>query len=530
MEAQVESPLFKKYIPKWLAKVLLFTLLLPNMVMFFLPVANKEVSAGFFGIEPNEVQFTITLYYIGFVAFYSLERRFYSYFTFKRYFLIFQLIQLLSCVVLFSTTNLWVIYIVRFFQGMLFASAVNLYLSMMALKLKTFRAKEVSYSLFFGMLLCTSTFNNLVTADLIDNFNYDFLFQIMVFIYAVNLFIVLVTMKINVETRVTPLVHLDVASFIYLSIFLIGVGYCGVFGQQYYWFQSRTILFFALLSFAALLLFIFRQKLLKRPYIDLSVLKFPKFLIGITILFLMYICRFSFTFSGQFFTNVLGMDPRHASYMYAINTAAIIVGVTIASIHLIKKKSVFILWIAGFTALFFYHFTMNQNMFIYGNESNYFLPMMLHGFGVGIIMVPTILYCISSVSFYLAPSAAAVCLFVRFLGYTVSGILVNYYSLYNTLIHRDRFLNNIQNANPFFVDRLAFIKQKMLSNGFDANKVDLVSNAVFKKEVNQHLLLRSVMDYYTLMMYISISVLIFVILFWMFQKKIEIKIRPILPI
>lgn len=69
MEAQVESPLFKKYIPKWLAKVLLFTLLLPNMVMFFLPVANKEVSAGFFGIEPNEVQFTITLYYIGFVAF-----------------------------------------------------------------------------------------------------------------------------------------------------------------------------------------------------------------------------------------------------------------------------------------------------------------------------------------------------------------------------------------------------------------------------------------------------------------------------
>lgn len=530
MKTKNTSPIFHSYIPKSLAKVLLFVLLLPNMLLFFLPIANIDVASGYFGIEPNEVQFMISLYYIGFVAFYSLERRFYSYFTYKRYFLIFQLVQILCCVILFSTSNLLLLYAVRFFQGMLFASAVNLYLSMISLKLKTFRAKEVSYSLFFGMLLCTSSVNNLVTADLIDHFNFDFLFQCMVLLYALNLMIVLITMKLNIDIKSIPLFQLDVSSFIYFSIFLIGLGYCGIFGQQYYWLQSRTIAITTIISFTALLLFIFRQFLLKRPYIDLKIFFFRKYLFGIVILFLMYICRFSFSYSGQFFKNVLGMDPKHVSYMYALNLIGIIIGVSYSCWHLITKKNIFVLWVTGFITLFMYHFIMNKQMFYYGNEINYFVPMSLHGIGIGLIMVPTILYCISSVTYYLAPSAAAFCLFIRFLGYTASGILVNYYTIYNTSIHKDRFMNSIQISNPIYQERFGLIKQKLLQNGFNQSTINVTSTTVLNKDIKKHLLLRSVMDYYTMMMYVSITVLILLLLYWLYQKRIDIKIRSILPI
>lgn len=530
METTNVSPIFKRNIPKWLAKVLLFILLIPNMVMFFLPVANVEVAAGYFGIEPNEVTFTITLYYVGFVAFYSLERRFYSYFTYKRYFILFQLIQLIGCFILFSSTNLYILYAVRFFQGMLFASAVNLYLSMMALKIKTFRAKEVSYSLFFGMLLCTSSFNNLITADLIDQFNFNFLFQCVVLLYAINLLLVLCTMKLNVEVRTTPLVQLDFASFGLLSVALIGLGYCSVFAQQFYWLQSRKIVVVLFLSVIALIIFVIRQFVLKRPYINLRVLGFPKYLIGISLLFLMYLCRFSFSYSGQFFSTILGMDPRHVSYMYLINLLGIVVGVAFSCIHLISKRPIFMVWIIGFSSLFCYHFLMNQLMFYYGNETSYFLPMLLHGIGIGLIMVPTILYCISSVSFYMAPSAAAFCLFVRYFGYSVSGVLVNYFTLYNTSTHKDRFLDYFQRANPMYVERFATLKTKLLKNGYNQATIDTVAQSVLNKELNKYVLLRSVMDYYTLMMYVSLAVLAFLIVFWLFQKKIKISIRPILPI
>jgi len=134
--------LFKKWVPAWLAKIILFALLLPNMIMFFLPLANEDVAAGYYGIEPNDIQFTISLYYAGFASFYCLERRFYSYFTSKQYFIQFQLFQLLCCYLLFSSQILLVIFVVRFVQGMLFASAVNLYLSMATGFMKSFLAKE----------------------------------------------------------------------------------------------------------------------------------------------------------------------------------------------------------------------------------------------------------------------------------------------------------------------------------------------------------------------------------------------------
>ena len=530
METNQNSPIFRSYVPMWLAKVLLFVLLIPNMIMFFLPIANSDVAAGYFGIEPNELQFTITLYYVGFVAFYSLERRFYSYFTYKRYFIAFQLVQLLFCAILFNTTNLYILYVVRFLQGMMFASAVNLYLSMMALKIKTFRAKEVSYSLFFGMLLCTSSFNNLITADLIDQFNFNFLFQCVVLLYAINLLIVLATMKINIEARTVPLYQLDFASFVLFSSFLICLGYCGVFGQQYYWLQSSKIKNVVLFGSFTLILFLIRQLTLKRPYINLNIFKFKKFLIGGGLLFLMYICRFSFTYSGQFFSQILGMDPRHVSYMYAINCIGIAFGVTYSCFHLIKKRGVFWVWIAGFLSLFIYMFLMNQQMFYYGNESQYFIPMLLHGLGIGLIMVPTILYSISCVSYFLAPHAAAFLLFIRYLGYTISGIMVNYYTIYNTSIHKDRFMDYMQGTNALYQNRLQLIKSNLIKNGYSEVITEKISKAYLNKEMNKYILLRSVMDYYSLMMWICLAVLIFLIIYWLFQKKIKISIRPILPI
>lgn len=530
MKRTAVSPIFRSYIPQWLEKIVLFILLIPNMILFFLPVANTDAAAGYFGMEPNQIQFTITLYYIGFVAFYSLERRFCSYFTFKRYFIIFQLIQLICCFILFHTINSYCIYFVRFFQGMLFASAVNLYLSIMYTKIKEFRAREISYSLFFGMLLCASSFNSLITADLIDHFNFDFLFQCIVLIYAINLLIVLVTMKVNVFVRTVPLVQLDFPSFVLFSFFLLGLGFCSVFGQQYYWLQSKEILSGILIGFVALLLFVVRQYSLKRAYINLTILSFPKYLAGIALLFLMYVCRFSFSYSGQFFRMVLGMDPRHISYMYTINLFGIMMGVMYSCIHIIQKRTIFIVWICGFSSLFGYHFIMNQEMSYFGNESNYFIPMLLHGFGIGLIMVPTILYCISSVPYYLAPSAAAFCLFVRFLGFSISGILVNYFTLYYSSLHKDRFMNYAQHVNSLYANRFSMIKTKLLENGYRGADVENAVNKLMNKEMDKYVLLRSVMDYYTIMMYVSLSVLIFVLFFWVFQKKLKVVIRSIAPV
>jgi hypothetical protein len=290
--------------------------------------------------------------------------------------------------------------------------------------------------------------------------------------------------------------------------------------QQYYWFENKTSILAAVITILSALLFILRQGQLKRPYIHLDIFKYRQYWWGIALLFLMYIERFSFSFSGTFFRQIIGMDPRHVSYIYVFNLAGIVSGVAISALWLIKKKASTPLWLVGFASLFVYHFTMRFLMFGEGNEYYYFFPMYAHGIGIGLIMVPTILHCISVVPHYLAPSAAAFCLIIRFSGYTISTILVRYFTLYNYQLHYNKFLETITYNNVFYTDKLRLIKLYLQDNGLDHKLVNTVSEKLFRVRLDKHILLRSIMDYYSMMMYLSLLVIGCILLYsWISYKR-----------
>lgn len=522
--------LFKSWVPNWMAKTILFTLLVPNMVMFFLPVANVEVAAGYYGIEPGDLQFTISLYYAGFASFYCLERRFYSFFTSKQYYILFQLFQLLCCYLLFSSKILLVVFIVRFVQGMLFASAVSLYMSMVARYLKSFRAREMSYSLFFGMLLSVSSLNNLITADLIDHYNFDMVYKATLLMFAGSVLVVLVCVSPATDFPRRTLIQLDFSSFILLAIVLTGLGYLSVFGQQYYWLQNSGILLLVPLILLALGLFVSRQLTLKRPYINLSIFRYKELYWGALLLFLMYIERFSFAFIGSFYKDVIHMDPRHISYMYVYNLLGIISGVSFAAWHQITKQNIIWLWICGFTSLLVYHYSMTLLLDNAGNESYFIVPLFAHGLGIGLIMVPTILFAIGLVPVYLAPSVAAAFLIVRFLGYSASVVLEKYFTLYNYTLHYARFLEYIGRDNSFYLDKINQISLYLKEQGLEDKSLGMAAHKVFKNQLDNQILLRSIMDYYTLMIYLSIVVLLLLVGYYIKKKKVYVHFRPLLPI
>jgi hypothetical protein len=48
---------------------------LPGIAIFFL-LTNIEAARGYYGCETGDIQFSVILFYAGYVGFYSLERRF----------------------------------------------------------------------------------------------------------------------------------------------------------------------------------------------------------------------------------------------------------------------------------------------------------------------------------------------------------------------------------------------------------------------------------------------------------------------
>ena len=209
---------FKPWVPAWLVKAILFLVILPGMLLFFLPMANINAAAGYYGCEPADIQFSVALFYAGYAGFYCLERRFFSFLASKEYFIIFTFLQMLTSFVCYETASLAVLFPVRFLQGMGFAGMVSLSLSLMFRHLQTEKAREISYSIFFCFLLCASPFNSLFMADFIDSYNFNIVYKCILFAYMPGMAIVMATMnKVRLNAQI-PLYRLNWTGF-YVILF-----------------------------------------------------------------------------------------------------------------------------------------------------------------------------------------------------------------------------------------------------------------------------------------------------------------------
>lgn len=513
-------PIFKPWVPEWLIKIILFSILLPSTVLFFLPLTNLQAAAGHYGSEPADMQFAVAIFYAGYAGFYSLERRFFDYLATKEYFLIFTLLQIVTTYICYHTHQLYVLFPIRFLQGMLFTCTVNLSLSVIFSRLHSERAREIGFSVFFCMLLCAMPFNNLVTADLIDAFNFNIVYQGAVFSYLPGFVMLLISMN-NVRRNVRfHLQKLDWQSFVFYSVILMLIGYTCIFGQEYYWLEDPRILYSVLTIIAFVIIFSLRQRSLKRPYMNLEILKSRNFLIGLFLLFVMYICRFASGITNTYFASVLKFDPMHVSYMNAFNLMGIIMGVIIAGSMILQRKSIRHIWLAGFLFLLVFHIAMYFLFDIQADEFNYFVPLLLQGLGVGMIMVPTIIYAISSVTPVFGPSAAALCLAVRFFGFCISIAIINYAELFEKSRHYNAFQDHLTKLDPTVAHSFALRSANLMHRGMPAGRSAKAAVKLLVNNINEQSHLRFAMDYYEMMALLLILTLILVALFPYLNKTV----------
>lgn len=503
-------PIFKNWVPEWLVKIILFSLLLPSVVLFFLPLSNINAAAGYYGSEPADIQFSVALFYAGYVGFYSLERRFFAYLATKEYFIIFTCLNIITTFMCYYNNETAMFFPIRFIQGMLFSSTVNLSLSVMFSRLHSERAREISFSVFFGMLICALPFNNFVTADLIDAYNFNTVYKGALFSYIPGLFMLLISMN-NVRLNVKfPLYKLDWQSFACYSVILTLVGYITIYGQEYYWLEDKRIQFSVMTIVLMCIIYFIRQKRMKRPYIDFEILKSRNFNVGILLLFIMYICRFAAGITNNYFSTVLKFDPIHVSYMNLFNLGGLITGVIISCAMLLQRKPIRYIWIPGFLLLLIFHSSMFFLFDIYADEFNYFIPLFIQGLGVGMIMVPSIIYAISSVSVRLGPSASALCLAVRYFGFCISIAIMNYFELYEKSRHYNAFQDKLTKLNPIVKHTITSNFNHLDDRGLMALKPAKASAKLLVNSVNAQNHLRYAMDYYELMSWLLVGTILLI--------------------
>lgn len=513
-------PVFKPWVPEWMIRLAIFIVVLPCLLLFGLSTANANAAAGHYGIEPADVQYSMILFYAAVASFFALERRFFVYIATKQYFLVGIILQMVTSYVCYRTGNLLVLFIFRFIQGMANCCTTSICITLIFSRLQSERAREIGYSIFYGMLLCITPISIVLTSPVVDAYNYNFLYKGIIFFYVPGAVLLLSIMNSVRLNKKIPLYQIDWPSFVIYGALLCLIGYVLAYGQQYNWFGDKRIV----KSMAAILvlagLYLFRQLNLKRPSQDLRVFKYRNYAVGVTLIFVLYIIRGALNITSLYFASVLGMDPFHIGYMMLANLAGIVISIVVSSRLLIQKRPMRLIWMYGFVLLLIFHMWM---VFLFNTQADagtFILPLVVQGMGAGMLMAPLIVFAISSVPERLGSTASAIGVFFRFLGFCSSIALINYYQLYHKTDHINRFQEQVTSLNPVAIERLLVYKRSLMGKGIPADQASKIANGLLGRSVDLQAQIRSAVDYYQLISCILVIVILIIALIPYLNKTI----------
>lgn len=524
-------PVFKSWVPEWLIRITIFIVILPCLLLFGLSMANLGAAVGYYGIEPADAQYSMILFYAAVASYFALERRFLVFLATKEYFIVGTVIQILSAYICYRTRNIYVLFVFRFIQGMANSGTISICINLIFNRLQSERAREVGYSIFYGLLLCATPFSLLLTANLIDTFDYNLLYKGIIFFYipgAVILFFIMNTVRLH---RKIPLYQIDWASFVIYAALLCLIGYVFSYGQQYYWFQDKRILRSSVAIIILLGVHVFRQKNLKRPFQDFNIFKYRNYIVGALLIFVLYIVRGSFNLTILYFGSVLGMDPIHIAYVMVANMIGIVLGSIISSRLLIQKRPVRLILVYGFLLLFIFHAWM---AFLFSTQADaiiFVIPIIIQGLGAGMLMSPLIVFSISSVPAYMGVTASGIGVFFRFIGFCSSMALINYYQLYHKTNHINRFQEQLSSLNPIAVDRLRIYKSMLVGRGVPASQATKIADALLSRSIEVQAQLRAAVDYDQLICILLVIVILIITLIpYISRTIVNLKSRKPAPI
>ncbi|WP_316820666.1 MFS transporter [Pedobacter gandavensis] len=490
------APIFKSWAPEWLIKFSILLLLLASVLLFALSTADGTAAAGYYGMEPADVQFSLLLFYAAVASFAGVERRFFERIITKDYLLICIVLEILIAYCCYHTREIWLVFTFRFLQGIVNCGITSICLTLLFGRLKSEHSREVGYTIFYGMILCVSPVTALFAVPIVENFEYNVLYKAIIFCFlpgAVLLFAILNRVHL---IRKKPLYQLDWASFLLFVVMLVLIAYVLIYGQQKDWLEDRTIVYSIISIILLFIVSILRQKALKRPTVDLSMFKYRNFSIGIVFLIVLYLIRGAFTLTSTYFITVLGMDSLHANALMIFNILGIILGSYIAIRFLILQKMLRVLWISGFTLLLVF-FTMMRFLFAtQADAETFILPLILQGLGAGMLMSPIVMFIVSAVPAQMGQSAASVGVFVRFSTFSLSLALINYFQLYFKGSHQDELRSGLSALDLGIAERLNGYQTALSSHGMLKDEAAKAAVGLLNKAVQKQAFLQFCVNYY----------------------------------
>lgn len=507
------------HLKPWLAnwsfglRIVLFLILLSAIVQFVAFSLNQAYILSYFGAQPEDITFSIQLTYVGILTMLPILFRFVKYFEIKTVLVFMLIFAIILCIASLLTTDLVVFFIIRFFQGTAVCSIAGCVLLEIPFYIDTPQFKQAfASSIFYGTVLSSSVLIGLVAANVELSTNFIQVYSYLALFLVLVLILVLLGFRGKTGMRRYPLYQIDWIGACFFILAAVSLAYTLIYGSKYYWFTDPRIKMSALVCIVAGLLFVWRELSVKRPGLDLSVFKYPRFWAGMLLLGLYYGMKESINLIFGYTTNILQWSPVDMMYLGMANITGIVIFMVITAQLLVRRMvSIPGFIFAGFCMMLLYHLWM---YFIFTPDlafDDLVLPMFFQGASSGILFVPIMLLMLTSVPPTTGVTGLAIAADVRFASLLNAG--AGFYNLqlkYNQL-YKEGFLRHLTNTDEQTNEHLEGFRQLYQSKGFSTDQASILASSSVARSLNvqsQLLTNRAVFLHISIMVAIILLILI----------------------
>lgn len=517
--------IFKQWVPEWLARGVIASILLVSLLSFALYYSNMKSAMGYYGFEQADIQYSVVLMYATVVTFLALDSRMIKYFAARDYIILGLVINVISYIICFYTKDFGIFMACRFVQGVTCALLCSVVLNLFFPRFRKSKSRIYGYSLFYGGLQMSIPICAIYCSWNLNFVEFNYLFYGLSISTLCIFFLVMISMNRKGRFhRKMPLYQVDWIGAFFYTLFCILFGYLLVYGQKLNWFEDRTFTLLAIFTSVIFLLFVFREIYQKRPLINLSLFKYKRFIAGFILLTALYIFKGTIIFVYNYIETVLNVDSINMIPLWHINIAGVFIGSYLTARYVIDRFPLSSIIITGFSLLALFHLIMYFTLSSSADISSFYLPVFIYGLGTSALFVPIVVFTVSSVPAHLASNVSPVGIFSRFIGFCISISLNNYFQLYTKSETFEKFRESITDTNYMLDATLNNIRENYNAVGHDQMTSDILANSYLNKMISDQLLIKSSMNYFGL---VSIAIIGFIVLLAIspITKRVVIRIR-----
>jgi DHA2 family multidrug resistance protein len=484
----MKSVYFKDWITVWHwgVRIALFMILVSGLVQLGMFVLTQSYMIAYLGAQPEDISFAVLSTYAGIITMLPVQFRFFKYFQTRSYLLT----NLMLCIILnfvcLHCQDITVFLVVRFVQGLVTGNVIVFGLLLVFTRIPSERVQTIAPAVFYGTLLSNAALIGLVAGVVVESADWKVTYYYLIVFQLLTLIITLLMLKPKTVHKRYPLYQIDWAGMVIFAFSALSAAYTIVYGSKYYWFADPRIRYSTTAAVVGSFLFLYRQSIVKRPVVHLSVFKSRNFVMGVCLLAIYYGGKDSVNLIYNYAGGQLKWSTLQVIILSLCNIIGM-VGLLVFAIRLMlaKKVTTRVLLIIGFALLGAFNMWMSFLLTPDLSFTDLLLPVFVQGAASGLLFVPIMIYVLSSAPGYSGATGMIIAACTRFSA--TANSFAGFYNLqlYFNQYFKEGFLGYLASDNQNTIVRLNAYRSLYTSKGFTAEQASGLANAAVWQNLTQ---------------------------------------------